>query len=288
MKTQLLSIAFLSFFLSLNLWAQDSEFHLDEIYEIAANGVVHLNSEDADVRISGSDRTDVRVKIDRVQEVTGFRTGDRRFSVEVEETGGDLYITERKSGSVNIAFGMSRTRYDIDIQMPRGVSLKVEGEDDDYVISNIDGEISIEAEDGDIEIFQTNSKRIDLRLEDGDLRLEGGTGELFLNIEDGDVDIRRGKFEAIDIDTEDGDISIETALTDGGEYQIVADDADIDFIVLSGGGEFYVSRDDGRVMSSKAFQIEDEREHRVLLNLPGGEAAVEIRVEDGRVRLSKD
>jgi len=48
------------------------DFHLDETYDISATGTLHLNSEDADVRIVGSNRSDVHVKIDRVQASADF------------------------------------------------------------------------------------------------------------------------------------------------------------------------------------------------------------------------
>ncbi|KYG77210.1 MULTISPECIES: DUF4097 family beta strand repeat-containing protein [Roseivirga] len=266
---------------------EEGEFHLDDAYALSANGIIHLNSEDADVRITGSDRSDVHVKIDRIEYVNGIRSGSRNFTVNVEEVNGDLVIKERRSGSVRFSIGSFRTEYSITIEMPRSGGLKIEGEDDDYVIKNVDGSISMRVEDGDIELLDTKSESIEVRIEDGDLRLDGGLGELMIENEDGDLDVRNGAFTRVDIETEDANVSIETSLADDGTYEITSDDARIDFVVLSGGGRFYVSKDDGRVSSGSAFKIEEERDHRVTLSLAGGKADVDVRVNDGRVRFSK-
>lgn len=269
-----------------NLQAQkEGEFHLDQVYALGANGTVHLVSSDADVLITGTDRSDVHVKIDRFEQVNGIRSGRRRFSVEVEEKGGDLFIEERRSGSVSFSMGSFRTEYEIVIEMPTNGSLRVRGEDDDYIIKSIHGAISISSEDGDIDIYDTKSSNIEVRLEDGDLRLAGGTGRFYANSEDGDLDIRNAAFTELEIVIEDGNVSLETTLADNGVYDIRSDDANIEFTVLSGGGKFLISKDDGRVNSGMGFTVQEETDNRVRLSLPGGSADVEIRINDGRVRL---
>lgn len=288
MQRKIFLSALLALTLSIfNVHAQEEgEFHLDETYSLGTNGIIHLSSEDADVRITGSDRPDVHVKIDRIETVNGIRSGSRSFSVNVEEVNGDLVIKERRSGNIRFAIGTFRTEYKITIEMPRNGGLKIDGEDDDYVIRSVDGIISMRVEDGDIDLLDTKTRSLDIDIEDGDIRLDGGTGKLLIRTEDGDVDVRNGAFTRVDIESEDGDVAIETSLADDGTYEIVSDDADIDFVVLAGGGRFYIAKDDGRVSSTSDFKVEEERDHRVTLSLGGGKADVDIRVNDGRVRFS--
>ena len=61
------------------------EYHLDQSYAIAANGTLYLDSEDANVNITGSSRTDAHVKIDRVIETRGFSSGRNEFRFDVED-----------------------------------------------------------------------------------------------------------------------------------------------------------------------------------------------------------
>ncbi|MFT6828358.1 MAG: hypothetical protein ACI9Z3_000797 [Roseivirga sp.] len=266
---------------------KNGEYHLDQSYTIAANGTLYLDSEDANVNITGSSRTDAHVKIDRVVETRGFSSGRNEFRFDVEDRAGNLYLTERRRGGVTLQVGYSRTDYTIDIELPRGVSLKIQGEDDDYVIRNIDGKISIETEDGDIEVIDCFGSDFQFKLEDGDLKVDGGNGSISIDIEDGDVDIRKGNFDRIEVDVQDGNIILETAILDNGIYDIKAEDARIDFVVLKGGGEFLVLKDDGSLRTSSDFETLQESDHRALVKLPGGNAKIEIRTDDGRVRLSK-
>jgi hypothetical protein len=266
---------------------KNGEYHMDQVFAISANGTLYLDSEDANVKITGSSRTDAHVKIDRVVETRGFSAGRNEFRFDAEDRAGNLYLTERRRGGVTMQVGYSRTDYTIDIELPRGVSLKIKGEDDDYVIRNVDGKISMETEDGDIEVIDCFGSDFQFKLEDGDLKVEGGNGSISVDIEDGDIDIRKGNFDRIEIDVQDGNMILETVIADTGIYDIKAEDARIDFVVIKGGGEFLVLKDDGSLRTSSDFETLQESDHRALVKLPGGNAKVEIRTDDGRVRLSK-
>lgn len=265
---------------------KESNYHLDEVYKLASDGTVHLKSADANIKITGSDRTDVHLVIDRSERIRGISSGRGKFDVEVEERRGDLYITERESRGVRFQIGSQRVEYEIEIEMPSDGSLRIKGDDDDYVIRSVNGDISMEIDDGDIELIECNGDDFNLQLEDGDLKMDGGKGSIYIRSDDGDVDVRNGSFDRVELSAEDGNVSVETSLADRGVYELRGDDADIDFIVLSGGGRFNVSKDDGRISASSAFDTIQKSESRSKLELNGGSADVDIRIQDGRVRLS--
>ena len=204
--------------------------------------------------------------------------------MEIEEKTGDLFIKERsRSSGWNV--GYYRLDYEIIIEMPMNGSLRIDGEDDDYIIRSVNGSIQLQTEDGDVELIDCNGDDFEIEMEDGDFRMDGGTGSLYINMEDGDVDIRGGKFKSIEARMEDGNLTLETDLLDDGEYNLTGDDADMEFVVLAGGGEFNISKDDGRVSASKDFDLKRETESRVEYFLPSGKANVRIKTNDGRVRL---
>lgn len=264
------------------------EFHLDKVYEMSATGTLNLNTEDADVRIVGSNRSDVHVKIDRVVTTRGVSSRSRSFDVDVENRNGDLFIRESKGRSRGfIGVGYFRTDYDILIELPEGASLRVRGEDDDYYVKNVNGAIEMETEDGDIELVDCNGSDFEFILEDGDLKLDGGKGKFYARLDDGDIDMINGGFDNVEIQVEDGNVTMETGIADNGVYDIRADDARIDFVVLSGGGDFRVTKDDGRVRATSDFETIRENDYRSELKLAGGKADVQIRTNDGSVRLSK-
>jgi len=264
----------------------DGDYSLDQVYSMADDGTLYLRSEDAQVRITGSDRSDVRVMIERKEEVRGA-SSRRTYEMEIEEKSGNLYLTERsRSSGWNV--GYYRLDYEITIEMPMNASLKIDGEDDDYLIKSVQGSIRLQTEDGNVELIDCNGDDFEIELEDGDLRMDGGNGSLYVNVEDGDIDVRNGDFERLEIITEDGDIMVETNLADKGIYDIDGQDATIELIVLKGGGEFEISKDDARVSVTKEFEMLRETDAREIYKLTPGNADVRIRTEDGRVRLTKN
>lgn len=140
-------------------------------------------------------------------------------------------------------------------------------------------------DDGDVELTQCNGSRFEFDLDDGNVSLDGGKGEIYARMDDGDITITRGAFEEVMIRSDDGSINIETTLSDKGSYQLYGDDARIDLTILSGGGEIIVDGDDTSVRATGDFKTVDSSENRSTYNLPGGNAKVKIRTDDGRVRI---
>lgn len=218
-------------------------------------------------------------------EVKGWTWGDRDFKVEVETLGNDLRIRERhSSGSVSIV-GSYREEYKIQIEVPESVSLKVRGDDGDYYVKNINGEISISADDGDIELVGCKGNRFFIRLDDGDLKMERGAGSLDIVADDADVVVYDGAFTSIHADVDDGDLRIETSLADNGDYQLESEDGHIELSITSGGGEFDIRHDDGRIVTEGAFEKLEKTESHTHLSLKGGNAKVNFRMDDASVRL---
>jgi hypothetical protein len=111
--------------LSISLFAQHGNFKLDKDYTISKTGTLDLRSSDADVFITGSDRSTAHVKIERTVESKGVVWGDEEFSVDVNEEEGNLIIRERQQNVRVGVIGYYRENYKIDIQVPIGVSLKI-------------------------------------------------------------------------------------------------------------------------------------------------------------------
>ena len=151
MKAQKLIMAIGASLLAFSALSQDSEFKLEETYKIDPKGTLELYSDDANVDIIGSDRKDVHVYIYRKEIVRGLRVGaDRDFEVYVDERDGDLIIRERESsGHSFMTVGVQMEDYEISIEVPRGINLELRGDDDDYVIEDVDGSITLEVDDGD-------------------------------------------------------------------------------------------------------------------------------------------
>lgn len=265
--------------------AQES-FKLNEEYEINLNGKLKLKTDDADVRITGSNRTTAHVQIFREVKTKGFVWGEDNFEVNVETRDGDLYIAERSSGSHISVVGYMSETYTIDISLPLGVNLDIEGDDDDYIINDMKGAIYLDIDDGDAQLTNCTGSDFKFNLDDGDIEMDGGSGTLRVKLDDGDIEISNASFSDIDATIDDGDLIIETDLLDNGSYVINADDSDVILNIKRGGGEFNIDHDDSRLYTAGRFETLQQEDDYTRLRLGNGSANVKIKVDDATIRLN--
>lgn len=268
-------------------FGQDGEFHLDKTYDISETGSIQLSCSDAKVFVTGSERNNAHVKIDRKVTAHGWTSQQPAFSVEVTAENGSLKIHEKQK-SADITFGTSHEDYRIEIEVPEGVGLTVRGDDGDYFIKNINGSIDLSLDDADAELIDCKGEKFRLRMDDGDLRMNQGKGVLQLDGDDADLAIYKGSFTSIHANLDDGDLVIETSLDGKGVYNLDTQDGLIELTVLGGGGTFQVWHDDGSVTSQGDFKTAFESEDETQLILGNGSAKVNIRADDARIKLSEN
>ncbi len=268
--------------------AKRYEYHLDEVYPIGSNGTIILDTGDAEIRIEGTDRSDVRLVVDWTQIISGLyvKANDEPFEMEVRPDGDNLRIREIDGGSYMGIMVSSNEHYEIVIEAPKGVSLKLNGDDDNYSVTGIDGSIDLSFDDGRAYFGECGSRQFDLECNDGTIELEGGAGTLYVTIDDGRIIVEEGNFRSIEATINDGEIDIATSLADKGDYRLRCDDGRVVFTVLEGGGEFTVDYDDGHVRAASSFDLIDKDEGYEFYKLDGGSARVRCRIEDGYIRLN--
>jgi hypothetical protein len=265
---------------------RSGDFHLDKVYKVSDKGTVSLRTSDAKVYITGSNRADVRVKIDREISSKGLVMGDDMFSVNIDEENGDLEIEERSSSNISIV-GYYSEKYEIHIEAPEGVSLRIRGDDGDYFIKTLSGAIDMDVDDADVEITGCTGDNFVFRIDDGDIKMDQGRGTLEVIADDADVVIDNAQFSKINAELDDGDFIVQTSLQEGGDYYIDSQDGSISFTVSSGGGRFDIRHDDASVRVDDAFQRIEESDDRSRFSLGTGTAKIDIRADDARVRLAK-
>lgn len=264
---------------------KDGIYQMDKYYAMAPRGVVKLNSSDAKVRITGSARIDAHVKIYRQVTTRGVVFGQEEFAVDVFEEDGNLIIREHAHSTAVGMIGYHYEKYEITLEIPEGASLQVKGDDGDYQLRNVNGSISMDIDDADVELSSCKGSEFRFRLDDGDIVMDGGQGKLDIDADDADVHITGAQFASIIADVDDGDLQIETTLADQGEYLINAQDGLVAMTITGGGGKFDVRHDDSRVTTEGDFKQVDRSDGRTTLVLANGSARVDIRSDDARVRL---
>lgn len=277
------------FFFAAGATAQSSdEFNLDEVYTIDADGTISLNSNDAEVTVVGSDRSDIRVEVHYKLDVSGFSLGSRnKFDMEVREENGNLVLEEQPRDFSGITIGSIDEEYTIRIEAPRAVSLDFDGDDEDYELRQIDGRIHISADDASVELTACKGNDFRFDLDDGSIEMDQGQGSLDIDVDDGQADILNGHFSSINLDSDDGDFRISTALTDGGNYRFDMDDGDLELLILGGGGTFNIFHNNADISVDSAFEQRVTEENESGYVLGNGSASVRIDVDDANIKLRK-
>lgn len=285
---KILTIAFLAAAtISFAQSTKTGNFHIDERHKISEKGIIRLTCSDAKVFITGSDRTDVNIKIDRDVEMKGFSFGTEEFTVDIDERDGNITIRERSMSAHTGIVGYYNEHYTIKIQAPKGVSLVIDGDDGDYFIDHISGAIDADLDDADIELIACTGDDFRFRLDDGDVKMDQGRGSLEIDGDDTDIDIKNANFSRISAEMDDGDFLIETSLADNGDYYINTQDGRVSFTVTSGGGRFDIRHDDASIRTDASFSSIEESDDRSRFTLASGNAKVDIRADDASVRLAK-
>lgn len=293
-KTKLMK-SFISFFFLLALtlsfsFGQIKEYRLDESYPINNDGRIELHSNDADVTIKGTNRSDIRLVVHREIDQRSWpkRKNEENFFIEVELAQDEAIIREvfrdryQSNWGINV---VNEKRYTIDIEVPKGLDLVIYGDDDDYLIEDISGTIQLHANDSDAELRHCTGSSFEFRLDDGDVYLSGGRGQLDMRGEDGDFTFMDCDFEEVRARIDDGSIFLATNLYNDGRYEFTSEDGDIDLEIMEGGGQIDVYMSDGRVRFDREWEVRKESEHRTQLYKPGGTARVDIETDDGSVRI---
>ena len=278
---------FLTFALPVEAQSTD-EFHMDHVYSIDRNGKINLQSDDADVTITGSDREDVRVQVHYKMEVNGIRFGGKdEFEMLVEQKDGNLriYEKEREFQEGGVTIGSVKEEYTITIEAPQGVSLNLEGDDEAYRVSGIDGQFSVEADDAEIVLNNCDGDSFSISMDDGALRMDSGRGALDVEADDSEIEILSGDFSTVYIDADDSEMSITTRLYDEGEYRFDMDDGDLTLNIAGGGGTFDISHDNADIRTDQRFEKILNEENRSAYRLDGGSAKVSIETDDGNIEL---
>lgn len=266
--------------------AQNGKYHIDEEYAVSASGTIDLSSTDAKVFISGTNRTKARVKVDRTLTIKGVHSSRDEFRVDITTVDGNLKIKEEQRTFSGGIITYYKEEYRIDIEAPEGMSLIVRGDDGDYFIKNVNGRISMNVDDADVELTSCKGSQFEFRIDDGDIRMDGGRGSLQIDADDADVEIAGASFSAIDANMDDGDLILETSLADNGIYTFDSQDGLVALTVTNGGGTFDVRHDDGNVIYNGDFETHHESEDRTKLKLRSGSAKVLVYADDARVKLS--
>ncbi len=263
------------------------DFH--ETFEVKKGDRLRLKHGDGDVIIWPSERDVLDVTVHYHAEYMAVGTvGKHEFNVEFKQSGGVLYIAEKKETSEFSMFKYLNVHaYTYTIHAPDYLGLDMEGEDGDVRIEGWRGEIECDLDDGDLHLYKTKTEEARITAEDGDVFIKEFQGKLSLNCEDGDIEISDCKTEQCSIHTEDGDVRISRGQ---GDFTIEGDDGDVTLSEVRA-RILNVSTEDGDIRLDLLkedhvdFNIRSDDGSVTITLDPGISAVYSIEVDDGTANI---
>ncbi len=261
-----------------------------QAFDVQPGTKLILEHGDGDVTISpwGEDTLDVEVRYRARASNVGW-SKSTEFDVEFRQDGSTIHVIGHEPRRVSVGISSYREyEYTYTVKAPSYLELSLEGEDGDVEISDWQGSIMMKLEDGDVTLSDIDAPRTEVILEDGDLEIDGIRGQIEVDCEDGDIEIFECQIERGRIRTEDGDIVIDRCQ---GSFEISVADGDArlreltaeDLEIRSGDGTINLS-----LLPSENLDLNVRvGDGDVVLDLDRDVSAeFELETQDGRIKVS--
>jgi len=269
---------------SLALWGATATT-ADEVaktFPISGRARVHLETDDAAVRISTGDIKQVEVRV----EYSGYKL-DKDLRVNTSQNG-DAIDVSVKTGSV-WNWGMRHTSVRLEIHMPKDADLTARSGDGSVEADSINGNVDITTGDGSITV-QGAKGNIRFHTGDGHIEARGLDGRVDASSGDGHISLE-GRFDGLNIKTGDG--SVTARATAGSKVQstwtIHTGDGSVD-VEIPGDlqADIDASTHDGHISLGLPVTVQGNfSSSQIHGKMNGGGQLLTIRTGDGSIHLSK-
>lgn len=274
----------LTFLIAFSVSASADEWRKN--YSTTGKPDIHLDANDAEIRVYTADRKD----IEAVVITQGYRIGTGGVSISERQLGDRIELSLHTPNFHVFSFGFHKS-VRVELNIPRQADLDLRSGDGNISAENLNGKITLHSGDGNIRV---DSGKGSFSLESGDGRIEGRdlNGELRAETKDGAVRIN-GVFTDLDLRTGDGSIDAEarpgskmasgwTVRTGDGSVNLGLPDgfsANVD--VHTGDGHITV---DFPVTVESGFAL---RQNAIRGKINGGGQVLEIKTGDGNITLRR-
>ncbi len=261
---------------------------------------------DADVVLStGSGSVlEVSIQIDS-EDASWARESFDEMDFEVEYSGGVVRVrSEHDNGSRGNWRGHHQgANIVVVITHPADIEVEVSTGDGDIIADELNGRTSLRSGDGDIQVTSLSADA-SIATGDGDIHIEELAGDVSLASGDGDIWVESITGSGTRIATGDGDVSLSDVRS---EIQVATGDGDIEVHISelhevkihSGDGDItvYAPSDAGADLRIEAedldlasvFRVVGRiRNNRIEGTMNGGGPLLELRTNDGTVRLRSE
>lgn len=291
-QASLLRALLLAGALPLGLAAQRDGDRIDTTVELARGGLVQLSSVAGQIKVTGEDRSDVRIRaeIERGQLETSYTRS--RIAITTRSVGG------RQSGAR------------MDVSVPRGTRVIVRTVSGRVEIFDTEGEVTANTTSGSIDVrgareqveltsvsasieLERASGTISLRTTSGSLKAEEVSGRMEAETVSGTISIEDGRLEGLVADAVSGRISYSGTLAQSGSYRLNTHSGGVSLTLPSDvGASLSLQTFSGRISSEFPLTMQPgetggRRGRRMEFTLGGGGARVTAGAFSGSINIRR-
>ena len=235
-------------------------------FTVSGKPIVRIETNDASVRVSGSDGHEVQVRVT----APGYRIGDQ---VRVtERQNGDRVEVEVRLLHRPIVIGFSMRSVEIEVSVPR------------------ESDLDIHSGDGRLEVLDVKGNA-HLATNDGRIRVSGVEGSLRASSGDGSIEAD-GRFDALDVETHDGRLRVSAqsgSRISGSGWTLSTHDGRVEVLVPEKlAADLNAETHDGHVTVDIPVEVAGQfGGSRVRGKLNGGGPTLRIRTGDGSIHVGR-
>ena len=271
------------------LYGKEYQEDFSHTFQVKKGASLKLKNGDGQVNISTWDKDEIKVDVFyHVNSKSSREDDDKVFDVEFRESGDRIFVTGKERNKVHFGFfSIQYIDYRYEISLPAYVNIDVDGDDGDVKIEDLEGNIQMRIDDGDVHLNNIANEFTEIKIKDGDVNINSLKGILYIRADDGNVTLANIETKEGEVSTSDGRIRIR----DGkGDFFVDSDDGDISLVNIAG-EKLDVKTQDGDV----DVLFSGEGEVSIAINSNDGSVDVEldknisaqfsIETDDGRIRF---
>jgi DUF4097 and DUF4098 domain-containing protein YvlB len=183
------------------VWAASYATHKTErnTRTLAAASTIEIEGTNGDIRIVGSDRSDVLLTTEERRSVFG------RPHVHVDDQGGRLRLDDDCSGIDFVGGEACRVSYVLEV--PRNAGVRVVGRSGDVSAEDLAGGADLQTRSGDVDALDVLGV-LRLQTRSGDVDADSASTDIDASSTSGDVDVRARNATRVRAQTTSGDVDV--------------------------------------------------------------------------------
>jgi hypothetical protein len=300
----------------------------ERTFDFSPGGRIQVIGDAGFIRVESWDKNEVYLRYTRRVWESSRREAEMRMEdlqVEINDQPGQLSIRQvPEFGKRDFRFfdlfdpdrwGNSRheARIDFELKVPRQCQLHLEADEGDIIVRQIDGEVSADCDEGNIDLENLAAGEVSARTDEGDIdcrnlqlddyRLQLSSDEgtikasdiavrsVWAEADEGNIVLLRLNAGGGKVNTDEGDVELEATRFDEGSWNITTDEGDVElFVPANADAEISFESNNGSIRTDfdlDRLSNDHDNVERYSGRLGEGRGRLEVYTDEGNISLRR-